>query len=162
LGENSWGARVPATVASLVTLALVTIIARRRGWAAGAAAATGEAQRPAGATGEPLAPPGLAAWSFGTSRLPFLFGRTVSTDPYPTLNVAAFWALAPSPWAIAALGVGFLAKGPVVLVPTVLAVVVAAAWARDRRLLASLGPPHGWILFAAIAVPWYAIVIRTP
>ena len=139
LGENAWGARVPAALAGIATLALVAWIARRR-------------LAPLGI------PPALGVWILGSSLLFFVLGRSVATDPFLTASVAAFWALAPSPWALGALGLGFLIKGPVVLVPTALCVLVAAAWSRERGALARLGPAWGWALFVAIAVPWYLIV----
>jgi 4-amino-4-deoxy-L-arabinose transferase len=144
LGENEWGARVPAALASIVTLALAIPIARRR-------------------FGRLGIPSGLVVWTLGTALLFFLLGRSVATDPYLAAAVAGFWALAPSAWALGALGLGFLVKGPVVLVPTVLTVLIAASLGRDRESLRLLGPARGWWLFAAVALPWYLIVaIRTP
>lgn len=144
LGENEWGARVPVALASLLALACVPAIVRRRFGGLGADS-------------------GLATWALGSSLLFLLLGRSVASDPFLTAAVAAFWALAPSPWALAALGAGFMAKGPVVLVATVLPVLVAAAWARDRGVLRLLGPAVGWFVFAVVALPWYLFVIaRTP
>lgn len=144
LGENAWGARVPMTLAALGMLAL-TLVAARRHFAA------------------LDLPPGLVVWTLGASLFFLVIGRSVASDPLLALSVAAFWALAPSVWAIVALGVGFLDKGPVVFVPTVLVVLIAAAWARDRSTLARLGPAAGWIGFAVVALPWYTLMVaRTP
>ncbi len=139
LGENGWGARVPAVLATLAAIAFASLAARRRFGALGI-------------------PPGLVAWTLGTSLLVVTLGRALASDPFLAAAVAGFWALAPSPLALAMLGVGFLAKGPVVLVPTVLPVLLASAWGRDRRILSQLGPAWGWALFALIALPWYLIV----
>jgi 4-amino-4-deoxy-L-arabinose transferase-like glycosyltransferase len=93
-----------------------------------------------------------------TMALPFALGRTLATDPFLAATVATFWALAPSPAAIAALGLGFFIKGPVVLVPTLLVLLAASAWSRSRAPLRLLGPGWSWALFAGIGLPWYAIV----
>jgi hypothetical protein len=85
-------------------------------------------------------------------------GRSVATDPFLTMAVLLYWALAPSPWALAALGLGFLAKGPVVFLHTALPVLVAALWGRDRRTLSLLGPAWGWWLCVAIALPWFLVL----
>jgi len=143
-GENEWGARLPVVAASLLTLAFTALAGRRRFASSGA-------------------PAGLAVWVLGTSVLFVGAGRTLASDPFLAAAVAGFWALAPSPWALLILGAGFLAKGPVVFVPTVLAILAAAALARDRGTLALLGPKRGWLLFAAVALPWYLILVaRTP
>src|SRR5205823_4285029 len=89
--------------------------------------------------------------------------RSVATDPFLAAAVAGFWALAPSPWAIALLGLGCLIKGPVVLVPTVLPLLVVAAWDRSRAPLRRLGPGWSWALFSGVALPWFvAVVARVP
>jgi 4-amino-4-deoxy-L-arabinose transferase-like glycosyltransferase len=143
-GENEWGARLPSTLAAIATLALVPVLARRR-------------------FGALAIPPGVAAWALGSSLFFFVLGRSVATDPYLALSVTAFWTFAPSPWALAALGLGFFAKGPVAFVPTVLVVLVAALWGRDKGTLRLLGPGWGWLLFALVALPWYLIVVlRVP
>lgn len=143
-GENEWGARLPMTLIAVAALALTAALARRRFAALGIS-------------------PGLAVWTLGASIYFLLIGRSVASDPVLALAVAGFWALAPSPWALAALGAGFLAKGPVVFVSTVAAVLAAAAWGRERSSLRLLGPGWGWLLFGAVALPWYLVVVsRTP
>jgi hypothetical protein len=66
-------------------------------------------------------------------------------------------------WPFVALGIGFMAKGPVVLILTVLPSLLAALWARDGSPARALGSWRGWLVFAVIALPWYILVsIRTP
>ena len=138
-GESAWAARIPVALATTLTLAFAWIAARRR-----------------------FAPLGISPvatlWMLGTMVLPFALGRTIATDPFLSMAVAGFWALAPSTLGIALIGLGFFIKGPVVLVPTLLPVLVAAAWARDRSTLGVLGSRRAWLLCAAIALPWYVIV----
>ena len=143
-GVNEWGARIPVALASLLTLGF-TALAARRGFASLGIR------------------PGLAAWLLGACALFLGIGRALASDPFLAVAVAGFWALAPSAWAPALLGAGFLAKGPVVLVPTVLVVLAVAALSRDRAPLARLGPARAWWLFAGIGFPWYLIVaLGTP
>lgn len=143
-GPNAWGPRVPVALASLVTLAFTVLAARRR-------------------FAPLVASPTLPAWLMLGMLLYALAGRAVATDPYLAMCVTGWWALAPSPWALALLGLGFLAKGPVVLVLTLLPALVAAAWGRARAPLALLAPAWGWLVAAAIALPWYvAMAARTP
>jgi 4-amino-4-deoxy-L-arabinose transferase-like glycosyltransferase len=139
LGVNAWGARLFALLADVLTLALAAWIAARR------FAALQIRDRD-------------AAWALGSMLLFAVIGRGIATDPFLTTAVALYWALAPSSLALAALGIGFLAKGPVVFVHTVLPVLIAALWARDRRFLALLAPARGWIAFAVVALPWFLIV----
>jgi hypothetical protein len=142
-GENEWGARLPVLLAALVTLALTALAARR--FAA------------------LLIRPGLATWLLGSCLLFATVGRALASDPFLGAAVTGFWAFAPSPVAIAWLGVGFLAKGPVVFVPTLLVILAVAALSRDRVPLRWLGPAWSWWLFAGIALPWYLLIVsRTP
>ena len=143
-GRDAAGARLPVALASLAVLICTAVAARRRFAALGI--------RPA-----------LSVWMLGTMLLFVAIGRALASDPFLAAAVAAYWALAPSPWALAALGAGFLAKGPVVFVHTALPVLLVALWRRERSMLAWLGPWPGWLLFAAIALPWYLVmVLRTP
>ena len=180
LGENAWGARIPAALAVLLTLALVARTARRgiagvlreKGPAndfAGDRGARGPARGDAGVRSE-RGPSNhfaaLSVWVLGSSVLFASLGRALSPDTYLTTCVAAFWCFAGSPVALAALGVGFMIKGPVVLVPTVLPVLLVALWERLQparahalpSVTARLGPWWGWLLCGAIAIPWFAIV----
>jgi 4-amino-4-deoxy-L-arabinose transferase len=142
LGDEATGARLAVALASIVLLASVGLTARRRRF---------------GVT------PGVAIWVLGTMLLFVTLGRALASDPFLAAAVGAYWALAPSSWAIAALGVGFLAKGPVVFVHTALPVLLVALWRRDRGVLEWLGPPRGWLWFGAIGLPWYLMMaLRTP
>jgi len=144
LGKNAAGARLFVVLASLITLAATALAVRRRFPSLGVS-------------------PAQAIWVLGTMLLFATLGRTLASDPFLAAAVATYWALAPSPWAIAALGVGFFAKGPVVFVHTALPVLLVALLGRDRRVLGSLGPARGWLLFAALGLPWFVIVgLRTP
>src|SRR5262249_46882080 len=143
-GVNEWGARLPVALASLVTLAFVALAARR-------------------SFASLRVRPGLATWILGTSALFLAIGRALASDPFLAATVTGFWALAPSPWGPAALGAGFLVKGPVVLVPTLVVVLAVAAVSKDHAPLARLSPARAWWLFAAIGFPWYLVVAaRTP
>jgi 4-amino-4-deoxy-L-arabinose transferase len=143
-GVNAWGARIPVALASLVSLACVARLVARR-------------------FASLAVPPSRVVWVTGSAVLFAALGRALAADPFLTAAVLLYWALAPSPWALAAIGLGFFAKGPVVFIHTALPVLVAAAWGRDRRTLALLGPARGWLLFALVALPWYVIVAaRTP
>jgi len=143
-GDNAWGARVPAILGSILTLAFAALAVRRRFGVLGFT-------------------PGAASWVLGTALLFAVVGRSVASDPYLAMSVAGFWALAPSPAALALLGIGFLAKGPVVLALTALPVLAAALAGREGTSLRLLGPGWGWLLCAAIALPWYLVVVaRTP
>ncbi len=144
LGTNAWGARIPVALVSLLALGCAARAAARR-FAALAV------------------PPARTVWVLGSTLLFAALGRSLAADPFLTASVLLYWALAPSPWALGAIGLGFLAKGPVVFLHTALPVLVAALWGRDRRMLALLGPARGWWLCAAVALPWYLIVAaRTP
>lgn len=164
LGANEWGARLPVAFAALALLALTAAMARRR-----FAPALGAHGRGASA-GPGTRVPTLALWVLGSSLLFLGPGRAVSCDPYLAAAVAVFWWRAGSPWALAALGAGFLIKGPVVFVPTVLPVLVIAAWeriaatrgprdVREHPVLGLLGPARGWIVFALIALPWFVFMM---
>jgi 4-amino-4-deoxy-L-arabinose transferase-like glycosyltransferase len=140
LGPDAPGARIPAALAAVTTLFGVWCATRRR-------FATLTAGSP------------LAVWLLATSAAFFALSRALASDPFLAAGVALFWGLAPSPWALAGIGIGFLAKGPVVLVHTLLPVLVCALFRRDRRLLGLFGPAWGWLVAAAIALPWYLIVL---
>src|SRR5262245_42723210 len=107
-GVNAWGARIPVALATLIGLACVARLVAGRFATLGAS-------------------PGRVVWVTGSALLFALLGRSLASDPFLTTAVLLYWALAPSPWALAALGLGFFAKGPVVLIHTALPVLVAAA-----------------------------------
>jgi len=140
-GRGALGARLPVAVASIVSLACVGSIASRRFAAWGAS-------------------PARAVWVLGSMALFAALSRSLASDPFLTAAVLLYWALAPSAGALGALGLGFLAKGPVVFLHTALPVLVAALWGRDRRTLSLLGPARGWWLFAVIALPWFLVMAQ--
>uniref|UniRef100_A0A832I2N7 Glycosyltransferase RgtA/B/C/D-like domain-containing protein n=1 Tax=Eiseniibacteriota bacterium TaxID=2212470 RepID=A0A832I2N7_UNCEI len=142
LGPHAWGARVPVALASALALLFTALAVRRRFGAQGLT-------------------PALGAWLTGSALLFAVAGRALAADAFLAAAVAAFWALAPSPWALLAIGAGFLAKGPVVLLPTVAAVLAAAALGRERGTLRLLGPAWGWALAAALGLGWYAWLAAT-
>jgi 4-amino-4-deoxy-L-arabinose transferase-like glycosyltransferase len=111
----------------------------------------------------------LAPLVLASCVLVFALARLLASDVFLAASVAGFYVAwlgsgrARAIGMFVALALGFLAKGPVVFVHTLLPLFVAALWRRDRALLAGLGRPLGWLLFAAIAFPWYLfIVAKTP
>jgi len=140
LGVNAWGARLGLALAAAFVL-----------WCTG---------RMAKLAGGALGPAFLAS-----SLLFFAVAHQLATDMYLTAAVAGFYVAILDPvartklWPYVALGVGFMVKGPVVLVLTVAPVLLAAAWVRDGALLRWLGSWRGWLVFAAIALPWYVVVL---
>ncbi|MGE5178437.1 MAG: glycosyltransferase family 39 protein [Bacteroidota bacterium] len=111
----------------------------------------------------------LAPIVLASSVLVFALARLLASDVFLAASVAGFYVAwlatgrARSIGMFVALGLGFLAKGPVVFAHTLLPLFVAALWRRERTVLAGLGRPLGWILFAAIGFPWYLVVIaKTP
>lgn len=143
-GENSWGARLPVAAASACTLAFTWNAVRRRFAGLSVSAS-------------------LALWMLATMAAPFVLGRALATDPFLTAATTGYWAFAPSPAAIALLGLGFLIKGPVVFVPTLMPVLACAAWERSRAPLELLGSAWSWAGFAAIGLPWFVLAeMRVP
>ena len=143
LGPHELGARLPAYLATLATIALVVWFARRRygadaGWLAGVALAT---------------MPMVLAYARTT-----IFDSTLSLCT--TAAVIAF-AEDRAVLAWAAIGVGGLTKGPIaILIP--LAVVVPHALLTGRSLK-SLAPWRGLLVFAVVAFPWFlAVTARIP
>ncbi|HEY7472312.1 MAG TPA: glycosyltransferase family 39 protein [Gemmatimonadota bacterium] len=147
LGIDELGARLPLVVASLVTMAVVY----------GAATAT---MCPRAA--------GFAFLVLLSSPIWFALSRSVTTDLYLTLWVviaveAARRGTHPGgsrAWRVlawGALGLGFLTKGPVVLLWTALPLLAWAAWTRAWRRTARLADPLGLAAFALLALPWYLV-----
>jgi len=143
MGEDA-GARIPAALAGVVMLIALACATRRR-------FATLAGDSP------------LAIWLLGSAVLFVGLARSLASDPFLGAGVALFWACAPSPWALAGIGIGFLAKGPVVLVHTLLPLLVLALWPRNRRVVGLLAPAWGWSIAAAIALPWFvAVIVKVP
>lgn len=143
LGVNEWGARLGAALAASFVLWCTARMARQAGGA--------------------LAPAFLVS-----SVLFFALSHQLASDIFLAAAVAGFYAAILDPrtraslWVFVALAVGFMAKGPVVLVLTVGPALLAAAWARDGSPARALASWRGWLLFAVIALPWYLVVlIRT-
>ena len=111
---------------------------------------------------------------------PLLFGmaRVVTTDIY-----LAGWVALSQYFALRALkldrldtqakrwfslsmlasALGFLTKGPVVLIFTLLPILIEALWSRRFRQLRVLFHPLNLILFAAVVLPWFiALNLRLP
>jgi len=144
LGVNAWGARLGIALAASFVLWCTARMAQRAGGA--------------------LAPAFLVS-----SVLFFALAHQLGSDIFLAAAVAGFYAAMFDPrsragvWPFVALAVGFMAKGPVVLVLTVAPALLAALWARDGSPAKALASWRGWLLFAVIALPWYLVVLaRTP
>ena len=147
LGIDEAAARLPLVLASLAALALVHRL--------GAALFGGRA----------------AAFAFLvllSSPLWFALSRSLTTDLWLTLwvvvaidaarrgsraNAARGWRVL----AWAAVGAGFLTKGPVVLLWTALPALAWAAWTRSWRRIGRLVDPLGIAAFLLVALPWYLL-----
>jgi len=143
-GVNAWGARMGAALGAGFVLWCTARMARLAGGA--------------------LGPAFLAS-----SVLFIALSHQLASDIFLAAAVAAFYVAILESGTRAsllpylAMAIGFLIKGPVVLVLTLLPLLLAAAWARDGSLVRWLRSGWGWLCFAAIALPWYVIVlVRTP
>jgi 4-amino-4-deoxy-L-arabinose transferase-like glycosyltransferase len=140
LGVNEWGARLGMALAAAFVLWSTARMARRNGTV--------------------LGPVFLAS-----SVLFFALAHQLASDMFLAAAVAGFYVAVLDPaartrvWPFVALGLGFMIKGPVVLMLTVAPVLLAAAWARDGALARWLASVRGWIVFAVIALPWYILVL---
>ncbi len=111
-----------------------------------------------------------AAFVFLSSALPFVLSRGLATDLFQLLFVSAALvamldgAVQRSAGRVAAagawLGVSMLAKGPIALLVAASVWGVFAACVRGRALLPARGVALGAALFAAIGVPWFAILVQ--
>jgi len=150
LGANEWGARIGAALAGGFLLWCVSRIARRvRG----------------DQSGEIMLAPAV----LGSAALAFVLAHQLGSDVFLAAAVGGFWAAyldsdrrgGMLPWI--ALAAGFMVKGPVVLVHTVVPVIVAALWTRDRPALRALGAWRGIAAFLVLSLAWYAIeAVRVP
>lgn len=147
LGIDELGARLPLVLVSLAVLVIVY----------GAASAT-MCQRAAV----------FALLALLSSPMWFALSRSLTTDLYLTLWIvlaveagrrgtrsggSRAWRIA----AWAALGLGFLTKGPIVFLWTALPLLAWAAWTRSWRRAARLADPLGLAAFAILALPWYVV-----
>jgi 4-amino-4-deoxy-L-arabinose transferase-like glycosyltransferase len=142
-GASPWAARLPNALAWIATVGLVVAIARR----------LGERDPP------------LAGLAFATLLLPYAGASVVTTDTLlacfealAVLGIVGLWR-APSLGARLALGAGlglaFLTKGPVGLLPLVPAALASVALGEPRRLARWLHPAV-WVPFLAIGGSWFA------
>jgi len=144
-GYNEWAVRFPAAVFSLLIALLAGLFARRlfgpRAQWPGALVALSAA----GVVG---------------------FARTLTADIFLTFfalaALAAAWEVRSGRRGFAwlyylALGLGFMTKGPVILVIALLPLLVSALALRERRWLRDLLVHPGWLLFAAVGLTWYAV-----
>ena len=152
LGQNEWGARAFHALCYVLTTLLVYLLgcalgARRDGW--------------------------LAATIYATMAIPFAAANIVTPDtPLALWTTAAFFcfwksvepnARRTAPWKMlmcAALGLGFLTKGPAALIPS--SAMFAFLVVRRRVGSYFLTP---WalpclLLFAALGLSWYAYLAR--
>jgi 4-amino-4-deoxy-L-arabinose transferase-like glycosyltransferase len=145
-GVSDWAARLPAAFHSTLLVVSVFFFMRRFRFACELDAAM------------------ITASSAGM----IAFGRGASTDilisTYFTLAMLGWWTWRQTGkklWLLAfyvVLGLGTLAKGPVAPALAVLVVVAYAALRRDGKIFVrSLSLP-GFLLFFAIALPWYFAV----
>jgi 4-amino-4-deoxy-L-arabinose transferase len=149
LGINEWAARLPGALAFVGTGLLVFGLGRRL--------------LPA----KPWLPTLVWALSFG----PISGASVVSTDAllmfFETAAMLAFveaWSrdgASRSRWVLAmwlAWGLAFMTKGPPALLPLLAMVVMLIA--HERRALRGLFPVAGLLLFAVVALTWFALIVR--
>jgi len=150
LGWNEWGARLPNAVAYVLTVLAVYALARRlmpeRAW--------------------------LAAGVYASLFLPYMAANVVTTDTLLSLweavamlGFATWWTRRESHrgrwprlgmWA--AFGLAFFTKGPPGLLP-LLAIAAFVALAGEWRRLAQVFFLPGLLVFAAVGLSWYGVVI---
>ncbi|HEY2825336.1 MAG TPA: glycosyltransferase family 39 protein [Gemmatimonadales bacterium] len=151
-GATALAARLPALVATLLTLVLIAVFARRRygdrgGW--------------------------IAVIVAGTAPLTIAFAHTVIFDSMLALFVTAAvlgFALSaeasersgPNAWlwstgAWGAIGLGILTKGPIAIALPLLVVLPWAVW---RKRVRAVLDPVGILLATAIVAPWVLAMSR--
>ncbi len=151
-GANEFGARFSNAIVAALGLALAAGFACRLGG------------RVAGLA---------AAALYFTSPLYLALSRTISIDMLlAALVTAACWAAWEAsredcrrPWTAAAvfwlaLGLGALAKGHLVLLLAALPVIAWILIGKRWRLARRLAWPPTWLIFPAIALPWYLCIHR--
>lgn len=156
-GLNEWGARIGLALAGAFALWGTSVVARRF---------TGDDSDDAGA---PSAMALLAPLVLASSLLFFVLSRALASDAFLTAAVVGFWVAHLSPrhrdgvLPLAALGLGFFVKGPVIFLHTLVPALVGAWIARDRAPLRSFKQDWGWLLFVVIGLGWYiAEALRVP
>jgi 4-amino-4-deoxy-L-arabinose transferase-like glycosyltransferase len=112
----------------------------------------------------------LAAAMLATSLGVYIIGRAATADALLNMLIAAAMCAAwlhldtgRRAWlygAFAAVGLGFLAKGPVAMLVPLAVTFLFCALRRDLRTWArALFDWRGLLLFAVIALPWYALIL---
>ncbi len=149
LGHSEYAVRTPLAVAALLCLGLVYLTGR---WLFGKREAL------------------LACLILGTAPLFLFMGRLFTTDLYLCLFVVAAHAAflrgyaEPRPrlrWRLAfalALALGFLTKGPVVLLHTVAPILLFHTVWGERGRLAPFFSPLPLAAFVGVAAPWFVAV----
>ncbi|HEU4725487.1 MAG TPA: glycosyltransferase family 39 protein [Candidatus Eisenbacteria bacterium] len=146
-GANEWGARLFGALAAGFILWGAVRLARRLEGAAAAA----------------IAPVLLASTALFVA-----LSRQLATDLPLTACVVGFWVAyldardrgGSRSWPLfAALALGFMTKGPVVFLHTLLPLLGAGFLARGARVWTPLRSAGGWAFFALLALPWYLIVV---
>jgi 4-amino-4-deoxy-L-arabinose transferase-like glycosyltransferase len=148
LGWNEWGMRLHSALAAVLWVLAVWAFARREwdeptGWAAGMITAT-------------------TFWVM-------IIGRAATADALLNLfltltlfDLYRFWKQnrrAPLYRVFLWSGLGFLTKGPVaVAVPLAAAFLLALVRGQLPRYFRAIFNPAGWIIFLAVAAPWYVAV----
>ncbi|HEX7078098.1 MAG TPA: phospholipid carrier-dependent glycosyltransferase [Candidatus Eisenbacteria bacterium] len=168
-GVNEWGARIGAALAGAFLLWCTARIARRHAAATAMASLDASDERARGVEAMPGLTAAVAPLLLASTLLFFALSHQLASDIFLAACVGGFYAAYFAPegrgrvWTYVALGAGFMAKGPVVFVHTLVPLVVLALLRRDRALLRPLGSRLGWLVFALIALPWYLIAVaRTP
>ena len=89
----------------------------------------------------------------------YCFARLQSgSQTSPPAAAQRYWGLA----FYLVLGLGFSTKGPVALLPLLIAAVYLL-WTRQGRLARQLSCSWGWLILVAVAAPWYVLMyIRHP
>ncbi len=149
-GQNEWGARAFCALCFVLTILLVFLLGRSL------------SGRRAGL---------LAAVVYATMAIPYVAANIVTPDTPLTLwTIGAFFsfwqsvkpdARHPTLWKMllfVALGLGFLTKGPAVLVPLAAMLVFLVVKRRSLAYLFTLWTLLGLVLFGAIGLTWYAWV----
>lgn len=151
LGPNEWGARLTGALAAGFLLWCVASIAGFRG----------DVGRDRSAVLGPLI--------LASCPLFFVLSQRVAADTFLAAAVGGFWVAVLHPrtrtggWPHVAMAIGFLAKGPVVLVHTVIPLLTAGLISRERSIPRALRSARGWALFVLVALPWYLLIAaRTP
>jgi 4-amino-4-deoxy-L-arabinose transferase-like glycosyltransferase len=150
IGVNEFAFRLPSALCAAVWTLLTFLFARRK-------------------FGQHTAL--LAAGIMATSLGVYIIGRAATADALLNMLIAASMYAAwvhletgKRAWlyaTFAAIGLGFLAKGPVAVLIPFAVTFLFCILRRDLKTWArAVFDPLGLLLFAAIALPWYAIILQ--